>query len=171
MAITIVIVNGLLPLPTLPAQTVEIPRDADSTAPLYKNGRSVSSFQKRGRKIISRLHPLATLNSTPIPKPAPTPTPPSATTPPPTPTPTPMPTPTPTPNIVTLAWNPSPDTTVVGYRLYMGTESQNYVATMTLENQTSVKVFIDRPATYFVVTAYSADGLESSPSDEVVVIR
>jgi hypothetical protein len=161
MAITTVIVSGLLPLPPLRAQIVEIPRDGDSTALVYKNGLTVSSFRKRARKIISRRHPLPTLNSLPIPKPAPTPT----------PTPAPMRTPTPTPNIVTLAWNSSSDTTVVGYRLYMGTESQNYVATTTLGNQTSVKVFIKAPATYFVVTAYNIDGLESLPSDEVVVIR
>jgi hypothetical protein len=165
MAITTVIVSGLLPLPPLRAQIVEIPRDGDSTALVYKNGLTVSSFRKRARKIISRRHPLPTLNSLAIPKPAPTPTPTPA------PTPAPMRTPTPTPNIVTLAWNSSSDTTVVGYRLYMGTESQNYVATMTLGNQTSVKVFIKAPATYFVVTAYNIDGLESSPSGEVVVIK
>lgn len=98
---------------------------------------------------------LPTLNSTPIPKPTPTPTPPPA----------------PVPTIVTLVWDPSPDTRVIGYRLLMGTQSQNYVAKMALGNQTSVKVFINHPTTYFVVTAYNADGLESSPSGEVVIIQ
>jgi hypothetical protein len=138
MAITTVIVSGLLPSTPLPAQTVQI----------YTNEQIVSSFGQEGEAF-------ATLSSTPIP----------------TPTPTPPPPPAPVPNIVTLEWDPSPDTTVIGYRLLMGTQSLKYVARITLGKQTSVKVFINHPATYFVVTAYNVDGLESKPSGEVVVIR
>jgi hypothetical protein len=138
MAITTVIVSGLLPSTPLPAQTVQI----------YTNEQIVSSFGQEGEAF-------ATLSSTPIP----------------TPTPTPPPPPAPVPNIVTLEWDPSPDTTVIGYRLLMGTQSQKYVARITLGKQTSVKVFINHPATYFVVTAYNVDGLDSKPSGEVGVIR
>jgi hypothetical protein len=148
MAITTVIVSGLLPSTPLPAQTVQILRDGDSVPLIYTNEQIVSSFGQEGEAF-------ATLSSTPIP----------------TPTPTPPPPPAPVPNIVTLEWDPSPDTTVIGYRLLMGTQSLKYVARITLGKQTSVKVFINHPATYFVVTAYNVDGLESKPSGEVVVIR
>lgn len=128
MAITTVIVSGLLPLTRPSAQ-------------------DISSFGQDGDAP-------PTLNSTPFPKPTPTPTPP----------------PNQVPTIVTLGWDPSPDTTVIGYRILMGIESQNYVAKITLGNQTSVKVLINHPTTYFVVTAYTAAGLESSPSGELVLI-
>ena len=131
MAITTVIVNGLLPSTPLPAQTVEILEDADS----FGQDEYASP----------------TLDPTPIPKPSPTPT--------------------PVPKIVTLAWDPSPDTTVIGYRLLMGIASHNYVAKITLAKQTSVKVFINHPLTYCVVTAYTADGRESLPTGEVLVIQ
>ena len=123
MAITTVIVSGLLPLAWTAAQDISSSVQAPDTWP------------------------------TPIPKPTPTPTPP----------------PSQVPTIVTLGWDPSPDTTVIGYRILMGTQSQNYVAKITLGNQTSVKVLINHPTTYFVVTAYTAAGLESSPSGELVL--
>ena len=109
-------------------------------------GQDISSFGQEENAVPA-------LDPTPIPKPSPTPTPALV------------------PKIITLAWDPSPDATVVGYRLLMGTASHNYVAKITLGNQTSVKVFINHPMTYCVVTAYNIDGVESLPSGELVITR
>jgi hypothetical protein len=40
----------------------------------------------------------------------------------------------------------------------------------TVGNQTSARVTLDQPTTYFAVTAYTADGLESVPSAELTVV-
>ena len=39
----------------------------------------------------------------------------------------------------------------------------------TLGNQTTISVVLDQPIMFFAVTAYTADGLESSPSEELLV--
>jgi hypothetical protein len=58
---------------------------------------------------------------------------------------------------------------VIGYQLYIGSESRRYTWKRALENETSVSVLIDQPITFFAVSAYTADGLESAPSDELAV--
>jgi hypothetical protein len=151
IAVSTVVVSALLPLPLSKGQKVEILRESDSMAPAYNDQQPLSSFQEENVASVSTLDALPTVESTPIPQPSPTPT--------------------PALYIVTLAWDPSPDSTVTGYRLLMGTQSHTYVAKITLAKQTSVRVVINHPVTYFVVTAYNAAGTESLPSGEIVYLR
>lgn len=73
------------------------------------------------------------------------------------------------PSDVTLAWNPSPSTSVAGYRLYQGAASQTYTNTIDVGDLTSVTVSnLTAGTTYFfAVTAYDLIGLESAFSGEV----
>jgi hypothetical protein len=73
------------------------------------------------------------------------------------------------PLTVTLRWDPSPDESVVGYRLYRGHATRIYQKVETLGNQTTVEVVLHEPKTYFAVTAYGAEGFESSPCDELAI--
>jgi hypothetical protein len=67
-----------------------------------------------------------------------------------------------------LAWDPTLDTTVVGYKVHMGTTSGVYGPPITVGNVTSYVLNNLAVATYyFVVTAYNANGIESLPSNEV----
>jgi hypothetical protein len=67
-----------------------------------------------------------------------------------------------------LTWDPDVDTTVVGYKVYMGTASGVYGLPITVGNVTSYALNNLPVATYyFVVTAYNASGIESLPSNEV----
>jgi len=67
-----------------------------------------------------------------------------------------------------LTWDPDVDTTVVGYKVYMGTASGVYGLPITVGNVTSYALINLPVATYyFVVTAYNASGIESLPSNEV----
>jgi hypothetical protein len=71
--------------------------------------------------------------------------------------------------IVTVAWDPSPDQSVVGYQLYTGIASHQYTAKQPIVGQTFAQVVLDQPAIYVAVSAYTADGLESALSEELVV--
>ena len=70
---------------------------------------------------------------------------------------------------VTLAWDPSPDSTVVGYFLYYGPASDNCTNRLDAGNSTSATLSGLQPgvAFYFNVTAYDATGQESPPSNEI----
>lgn len=70
---------------------------------------------------------------------------------------------------VILAWDPSPDTDVVGYTIYYGTASRTYTNTVTLGNVTNGAVTGLQPGItyYFAVTALNDIGLESEFSNEV----
>jgi hypothetical protein len=93
-----------------------------------------------------------------------------------TPAPAPAPAPTTSTN-VTLAWEPptqnsdgSTLTDLVGYKIHYGTASQNYTATMALDNAGLTRYVVDSlPAGkyYFAVAAYNSKGIESGLSDEV----
>jgi hypothetical protein len=65
---------------------------------------------------------------------------------------------------VTLAWNPSPDTNVVGYRVYYGGNSGIYTNETDVGNMTSntVSGLTGSVPYYFAVTAYDVSGLESA---------
>jgi Fibronectin type III domain/Bacterial Ig domain len=69
---------------------------------------------------------------------------------------------------VTLAWDPSPDSTVTGYQLQYGTSSGIYTTTIDVGNSTTATVSnLTSGTTYFfVVTAYNAASLISPPSNE-----
>ena len=72
---------------------------------------------------------------------------------------------------VSLAWDASPDSNVIGYFLYYGNASGDCPKLLNITNssQTNVTVIgLKEGAKYtFVVTAYDSDGLESEPSAEV----
>jgi uncharacterized repeat protein (TIGR01451 family) len=70
---------------------------------------------------------------------------------------------------VSLAWDPSPDTNVVGYAVYYGSASGAYDSRLDVGTNTLATVagLLKGLTYFFVVTAYDADGLESEPSNEV----
>jgi hypothetical protein len=70
---------------------------------------------------------------------------------------------------VSLAWNPSPDTNVVGYVLYYGTSSSNYTTRVDMGTNTSATINgLKNPGAnyFFAATAYNSSQLESVPSNE-----
>jgi hypothetical protein len=69
---------------------------------------------------------------------------------------------------ITLAWDASPGT-VAGYTIYYGTSTGSYTASINVGNQTSRKIegLSYGVRYFFVVKAYSATGLLSSPTNEV----
>ncbi len=70
---------------------------------------------------------------------------------------------------VTLAWNPSPDPNVVGYRLYYGSSSQKYTSVVSVgpSARTSIPDLAEGVTYYFAVTAVNNFGMESSYSNEL----
>jgi len=70
---------------------------------------------------------------------------------------------------VTLAWNRSPDTNVVGYNAYYGVASRTYTNTINLGNTTKATIsgLVEGATYYFALTAYNILGLESDYSSEI----
>lgn len=70
---------------------------------------------------------------------------------------------------ITLAWNQSPGTNVIGYNAYYGVASRTYTSVIDAGNATNVTVsgLIVGTTYYFAVTAYDALGIESLYSSEV----
>jgi hypothetical protein len=70
---------------------------------------------------------------------------------------------------IVLSWYASPSPDVVGYRVYIGTQSGYYPTHLDAGNNTSIEVpnLIEGTVYYFVVTAYTANGAESVPSEEI----
>lgn len=70
---------------------------------------------------------------------------------------------------VRLAWDPSPDADVIGYRLYWGTQSRTYFAMTDVGNTTTASAgpLAGTTTYYFAVTAYNSSNLESDYSNEV----
>ena len=72
---------------------------------------------------------------------------------------------------VTLAWDPSPDPAVTGYRLLFGTTSRVYTAQVDVGKRTQYSLLaIPEGTYYFVVVAYDANALTSDPSEEVTAV-
>lgn len=71
---------------------------------------------------------------------------------------------------IILAWNPSPDPSVSGYRVYQGTNSRNYTLVYDAGNGTNKAVpgLQIGAVYYFAATAYDTNGLESDFSAELV---
>jgi len=83
---------------------------------------------------------------------------------------TPAPTPSPTiDTTVTLAWNLSPDPTVVGYQLSWGTASQTYTQSQDAGDAAMIIISgLDYSTTYyFSVRAFNAAGLYSAYAPEI----
>jgi hypothetical protein len=72
---------------------------------------------------------------------------------------------------VTLAWDPSPDSEVSGYKLHYGLTSGAYDQVLDIGNSTTAVVsgLAAGQTFYFVVTAYNDQGIESLPSNEISV--
>lgn len=72
------------------------------------------------------------------------------------------------PAAVKLAWNASPDPSVIGYRIYYGAASGNYTNSITLgkTNSATISSLANGTTYYFATTAYTAVGAESSFSNE-----
>lgn len=70
---------------------------------------------------------------------------------------------------VTLAWDPSPDPFVAGYKLYYGNGSRSYQECLDAGTNTSIVVsnLLACTTYYFAATAYDFIGLESDFSEEV----
>jgi hypothetical protein len=70
---------------------------------------------------------------------------------------------------INLAWDPSTDPTVTGYRISFGTQPGVYTTTVDVGNRSSWRVtgLVDGLRYYFVVRAYNYFGLISDPSNEV----
>lgn len=72
---------------------------------------------------------------------------------------------------VALTWAPSRSSDVVGYCVYYGLTSGNYTFSLDVGNRTGVvaSLPLETKTCYFVVTAYTAIGLQSAPTPEVKV--
>ena len=70
---------------------------------------------------------------------------------------------------ITLRWDPSPDASVVGYRLYYGPAFGNYTNSTRLGNVTNATLsnLPEGARLYFTATAYDAGGVESVFSNVV----
>jgi len=73
---------------------------------------------------------------------------------------------------VSLAWNPSQNSAVVGYYLYYGPEVGVYTNRINIGNNTTASVSgLQEGLTYhFAVTAYNPAGIESTPSNDISYI-
>ncbi len=73
---------------------------------------------------------------------------------------------------VSLAWDPSPDTNVVGYILYYGNATGVYSSRVDVGTNTAFTIsgLKEGQTNFFVVTAYDAAGLESDPSNELAFV-
>lgn len=70
---------------------------------------------------------------------------------------------------VSLAWDPSPDVSVVGYKVYFGGLSGIYTNSLTVGNVTTATVSNLTTSTtyYFAAVAYDGAGVESDYSNEI----
>ena len=73
---------------------------------------------------------------------------------------------------VLLGWDPSPSTTVTGYKVYYGVASRAYINVIDAGNVTSniVSGLIGNVTYFFTVTAYTQSGLESDYSNEINLV-
>ena len=70
---------------------------------------------------------------------------------------------------VTLAWDRSSGTNVIGYKVYWGRQSATYTNFVDVGNATNSTIPNLELGTYFfAATAYNSDGLESDYSNEAV---
>ena len=70
---------------------------------------------------------------------------------------------------VSVGWQASPDQSVVGYNLYTGIVSHQYTNKQPVGNETTAQLPAGQGTIYVAVSAYTAEGIESALSDELVV--
>jgi hypothetical protein len=74
-----------------------------------------------------------------------------------------------------LAWDPSSDRVVAGYRIHYGDQPGHYTKTVQVKGRLTSSAVIDGleegKAYFFAVTAYSANGKESAYSPEISNIK
>jgi hypothetical protein len=70
---------------------------------------------------------------------------------------------------VSLTWSPSPDSTVIGYKIYYGTASQVYSTNVVVGIVTSLTLpgLTNGTTYYFAATSFDGEGDESAYSSEV----
>ncbi len=72
------------------------------------------------------------------------------------------------PTSAKLVWNPSPDTTVAGYRIYYGVTPLQYTNSLVVGNVTNAIIagLANGVTYYFAVAAYTTNDVQSSYSNE-----
>jgi hypothetical protein len=70
---------------------------------------------------------------------------------------------------VRVAWDPSPDSSVVGYTLHYGTRSAQYSVQLDVGNRTDFELLLAAGTYFLAVKAYSSNGLVSGFSNELTV--
>jgi fibronectin type 3 domain-containing protein len=72
---------------------------------------------------------------------------------------------------IRLAWEPSKDLSVMGYRIYYGTQSGKYTHTVRVTGRLTAEAVVENleegKTYFFAVTSYDAKGKESAYSAEV----
>jgi fibronectin type 3 domain-containing protein len=68
---------------------------------------------------------------------------------------------------VTLVWDRNPETDIAGYNVYYGRNSGDYLRLVTVTRPTAMIAVKGSKTTYFAVTAYNTNGVESALSEEV----
>ena len=72
-------------------------------------------------------------------------------------------------SVVHVSWDPSPDATVSGYKIYSGPASHGYRQVFDVGNVTSAAITMTaHPTNYLAATCYDAAGSESDFSNEVI---
>jgi len=73
---------------------------------------------------------------------------------------------------VLLAWNPAPDSRIVGYNLYYGVQSGVLDSEIDAGTNTSLTIpeLIEGETIYFTVTGYTSAGVESAPCNQLTVV-
>jgi hypothetical protein len=66
-----------------------------------------------------------------------------------------------------IEWDPNSETNLMGYRVYWGTTSRGYDSVLDVGNATMAQLPTPGVTTFYAVTAYDTDGLESDFSEEV----
>lgn len=75
----------------------------------------------------------------------------------------------PTSTPIEVMWDPSPSADVAGYRLREGSAPGKVDRVANVGKTTRVSIVLTNLPAYLTVTAYSSNGLESVPSNEIVV--
>lgn len=71
--------------------------------------------------------------------------------------------------VVIVSWDPSPDNSVVGYKIYVGPASHHYTVTQAIGDQTTAQVTVSNGPVYVAVSSYTVEGLESVLTPELVL--